>query len=520
MGQNLRAMSPDDKWIVDSSTGKVVGIQTAGVGTQDFVKGSVDSVTGVINFSKPNGKLSTHGNTHVRVALLGDSITARSSPYGAPPTGISASAIAPWLCANWVVGSPFVVAQNLAVPGDTAKGIMSRVPSVRMDIQCCFVMAGTNDVISMSSSALQATIDSTYTSASGYIGQGVASLVAAGKIVVISTIIPNNAINSAGDSRIQLLDRLNTYIKSLASDGSVYVVDGFSALWDSAQPTLRVAIAGALNADNTHPTSAGGLLFATHSSAKAALKSAYSGCFPDVNIYDGFHQMRLLYNEFRRSTGGTAGTISAGSGTLADGWRCLQNAGAATFTVDATQAYSVSSDYVGAAAAVPAAVDSYWQGFNITSAAANDNPRLRIPGNSDITSSAMTIVEGIYGGSEVFIEMDVDISSPVNLTEVSIGADINFTAGTSPADQPAFGSTYIRTAAGTGTDASSAATAMPSGVRYLLRTPVHRVPENINGTAAITMMPFADMKFGGAGSATVRFGRPRLWHKPTSRAIS
>ena len=30
MGQNLRAMSPDDKWITDSATGEVIGVQTAG----------------------------------------------------------------------------------------------------------------------------------------------------------------------------------------------------------------------------------------------------------------------------------------------------------------------------------------------------------------------------------------------------------------------------------------------------------------------------------------------------------
>ena len=183
-------------------------------------------------------------------------------------------------------------------------------------------------------------------------------------------------------------------------------------MWDSAQPTVRVASSGAMNADGTHPTSAGALMFGA--SAKAALKAAFAQCYPDVNIYEGFHQQRILYNEFRRSTGGAAGTISAGSGTLADGWRCLQNAGTATFTVGATQAYSLSSDYVGPAVA-PVANDSYWQIFNITSAAASDNPRLRSPANSDISSS-LNIIEGIFGGSEFFMEIDVDISSPVHLS--------------------------------------------------------------------------------------------------------
>jgi hypothetical protein len=35
-------MNADDKWIVDSTTGKVLGVQTAGVATSDFVKASAD----------------------------------------------------------------------------------------------------------------------------------------------------------------------------------------------------------------------------------------------------------------------------------------------------------------------------------------------------------------------------------------------------------------------------------------------------------------------------------------------
>lgn len=463
------------------------------------------------------GRSRPIGNTHVRMALLGDSITARATISGAPPVGVNASAVCVWHCANWMVGAPFVFAQNLAVSGDTAKGIMSRVPSVRHDIQCVAVMAGTNDVINLSASANQAAIDAAYATVSGYIGSGVTALLNAGKVVIISTILPNNAFTPDTDSRIELLDLLNAYIATLAQPGRVFVVDGFASMWDSAQSTVRVAVTGALNADNTHPTSAGALLFGA--TAKTAFKAAFAQCVPDINIYDGFHQQRILYNEFRRSTGGTAGTITAGSGTIADGWRCLQNAGTATFTVGATQVYTLSSDYVGPSKGVPDAIDSYWQEFNITSAAASDNPRLRIPGSTDISSS-LGVVEGVFGGSEYFIEMDVDISSPVNLTEVSIGADVTMTAGTSPADQPAYGTTYVRAAAGTGNDSSSAAKAIPANVRYLLRTPVQRVPENINGTVALAMLPYADIKFGGTGSATVKFGRPRLWHKPNSRAVS
>lgn len=452
------------------------------------------------------------GNTHVSVTVLGDSIGNRNFSSGGP-VWTSSSAIGIWNCANWIVGAPFVLAQNLAYSGDKVLGIFSRVSSVLS--RCVFVMAGTNDVLAMSASADAATIASNYSTISGRISAGVASLVAAGKVVVISTILPNNAFTPNTDSRITLLDQLNAFISTLAITGKVFIVDGFTALWDSTQPTVRVAKSGALNADGTHPTSAGALLFGA--AAKTAMRSAFSACVPDINIYAGFHQQRMLFNEFRRSTGGVAGTISAGSGTIADGWRCLQNAGTATFTVDATQAYSVTSDYIGPVATKPVSIDTYWQVFNITAAAASDNPRLRLPGNSDIISTATPLLEAICAGSEVFMEMDVEITSPVNLTEVSIGYQVFFTVGTSPVDQAWAGTTYVLTSAGQGTDSSSAATAIPASVRYLLRTPVHRVPENINGTVAITALPYADMKFGGTGSAVVKFGSPRLWHKPVLR---
>jgi len=483
-------------------------------GTCDYTVATPDST--VTAHAAEHAAMNPFSGSHVRVAMLGDSITART--FTAFHTGIAtkASAIAPWNWANWMVGAPFVLAANLAYAGDTAKGIFSRVSSVPANTQIVFVMAGTNDVANLSSSANQAAIDAAYTTTSGYIQQGVAALVAAGKKVVISTILPNGNLSSDTDSRIQLLDRLNAAIEALASPSSVWVVDGFTALWDSAQPTLRVGMSGTFNSggDIVHPTSAGAQLFGA--AAIDALKEAYAACTPDVSLYDGYQPQRVLYSEFRRSTGGSAGTISAGSGTIADGWRCLQNAGTATFTVDATTAYSVSNNYVGQQKTAPASVDSYWQKFNVTAAANNDNPRLRLPANTDIINTG-TSIDGIFGGSEWFMEVDVLVEDPVNLKEIAIGGDCFFTLGTSPIDQSTFGATFVRVEAGTSTDSSSTATAVPAGYRATLRTPVMRVPENVNATVDLQLIPFLDIKFLGAGSATVSFGRPRMWHKAFGR---
>ncbi len=448
------------------------------------------------------------GMSHVKVALLGDSITVRATLASGTPPANSVSAISHWNWANWLLGAPFVFVQNLGVSGDTTKGVMSRVSAIHPSIQCVFVMTGTNDVNSMSAAANQATIDSTYTTVSGQIAAGVASLVAAGKKVVLATIPPNNALTPDTDSRIELLDRLNAYIATLAS-ANVFIADVFTAMWDSAQPTVRVATANYLNADGLHPTNLGA--YYAGEACMTACTQAYNNCIPNIDLYQGFQFCRPLYSEFRRSTGGSAGTISAGSGTIGDGWRCLQNAGTATFTVDATTAYSAGTSFVGHWTRQATSPDSYWQIFNVTSAAASDNPRLRLPASTDLNQGG-NLQDGCFGGSEFFVEFEIMVASPVALQEVSIGIESAFTVGTSPADQAWSGTTYNRYKAGTATDSSSSGKALGEGYRAVLRTGVLRIPENIS-TSSVYVIPFVDMIFNGAGSATVSIGKPRIWHR-------
>ena len=445
------------------------------------------------------GGRSGLGFTHVKVALIGDSITARSLTASYTPPVLAQSAIAPWNWANAVLGAPFVFAQNLAVSGDKTTGIFSRISSVSNDIDVCFVMAGINDVIASLSSASIIT----------NITNGVANLVAAGKTVVISTILPNNALTGP---QVTVLNAVNAFIRTLAS-ASVFVVDGFSALGGNVAD--GTATAGYLNADNTHPTAAGAQVFGQHSTTRAALTAAFGKVFPNISPYENFQQANILYNEFRRSTGGTAGTISAGSGTIADNWRCLQNAGTATFTVDASAAYAKGADFIGPWTTAPLSTDAYYQAFNVTAAAASDNPRLRY--STALTSSASNFSDGIFGGSLAFVEVEISVTGAVNLQEVLVNCEAFFTAGTSPADQPGYGTSFARAQAGSSTDSSSAAPAVPADYHIVWRTPVVRVPENINSTVAVTLLPSFDMKFLGAGSATVKFSRPRVWVKNMDR---
>ncbi len=466
----------------------------------------------IFSHAQEHSAMGGIGMTHTMVALLGDSITVRATLGSGTPPANSVSAIAPFNWANWLLGAPFVFAQNLAVSGDITKGVMSRVSAVHPSIQCVFVMTGTNDVNSMSAAANQATIDSTFTTVSGQIASGISALTAAGKKVVLCTIPPNNALTPNTDSRIQLLDRLNAYIATLAS-ANVFISDVFTAMWDSTQATVRLAKTNYLNADGIHPTNLGAYYAGKATMTAAAQAYAYSS--PNVNLYQGFQFCRPLYSEFRRSTGGTAGTISAGSGTIADGWRCLQNAGTATFTVDATQSYTANAAFIGSWAAQPISPDAYWQVFNVTAAAASDNPRLRLPASTDLNQGG-NLQDGCFGGSEFFVEFEVVVSSPVNLQEVSVGVEGTFTVGTSPADQAYSGTTYIRYKAGTAGDSSSSAKAMDEGYRAVLRTGIVRIPENIS-TSSVYVIPFVDMIFNGTGSATVSIGRPRIWHKTSGQ---
>ena len=455
----------------------------------------------------------TGGGTHLRVACLGDSITARTTLAAATPPNMANSAVGFLNWANWLMGAPLVYSVNLGVSGDVIKGIAARVVSVPKNVQLVTIMAGTNDVNNMSSVANQATIDSTYTAAVGFYQSMVTNLVSAGKKVLLCTIIPNNAFSSSSDSRIQLLDRLNVFIKSLAS-ANVLVADTFAAIWDSTQPTLRVATTGYLNADGIHPTNAGCQLMGN--ACTTALKTLYGQCIPDIDIYEEYQLQRIQYNEFRRSTGGTAGVITNGTGTLADGWRSINQSGTPTFTIDATQAYTAGTSFIGSWASNPAPVDSFWQIFTISSAINGDIVRLRLPANTDLQSGSI-VVDSIYPGSFYFMEIEIFVVSATNLAEVSINGFVSFTSGTSPADQPAYGTTSVQSNAASTADSGSVSTAIPAGYRAVIRTPAMRVPENINGTVALQYIPAVDMKFIGAGSATIQFARPRLWHKCVGR---
>lgn len=492
-----------DDLVYQPLTGAATTVQAQLRNTPYFQTNAQGNMTGLVGLGATPFALGTH----VSAVLLGDSITIRSMQQG---TITTQSGIGLWSWANWLIGAPFIYTHNLGFSGDVTRSIFSRISAVKQKTQVVCILTGANDVASMSASAVQGTIDATYTNVSGYISAGVASLVAAGKVVVISTILPNNNFTPSSDSRIQLLDRLNTFITSLASS-SVFVFDGFTAIWDSSQPTVRVALTDALNTDKIHPTARGAYLVGK--SAITAMTAAYAKCIPDVDIYDDYMLAQPLYSAFRTGTGGTVGSKLAGTGTLADGWQTYNPAGTATFTLSNSTAYTTASSHIGAVKNAPLDIDSYFQEINVTSASNGD--QVRMQGGVTMTN-ATGWPSNVLGGDQFFLELDCLITSPVNLSSVQCGLDVAYTAGTSPADQPYQGTVFNRVISGTDGDNASAVKAMPEGYRALLRTPVLRVPENINTTAAQTLTIFIDIFFNGTGSANVKFGRPRIWHRTSS----
>lgn len=441
---------------------------------------------------------------HVSMILLGDSIMRRNLDDTLVTMVLPMGGIMNW--ANWMLGSPFVVEHNSSVSGDMTNSTLSRISLIPDAVEAVGILVGINDLLSFSSASSQAQIDAKFTALSGSFLTSIKSLKNAGKKTLIMTIPPNAAFNTPSDARIQLLDRMNGFLMSQASR-SVFIADIFSALWDSSQPTLRLFKANT-SADGTHTNNNGSQIAGVV--VKESARMLFNDCKANRNIYEGFHPQQSLYANFRSGTGGTAPVKTNGTGNLADGWRSINNAGTATFTLDNTELYTPDATMVGPWPNAPIGPEEFWQTFNITSAVANDNPRLR---TVTLPTNLLTQVEGVFGGSEYFLEVEAWVSNAVNLRDVSLQAESFFTNGTSPADQAFQGSVSTVARAGSGTSAGLVDAIAASSYRVVYRTPRLRFPENINNVAGVSALASMNMIFTGNGSAVVKFARPRMWHK-------
>lgn len=436
-------------------------------------------------------------------ALLGDSITGQHAAFGTgnPWTGSQG----PWNWANWLVGAPFDLDFIAGVSGAVAVDIFARAWTIPPTIPVVFVIAGTNDVLAVSSSANLAARDAAVTAITGTIAAGLAALRSVNKVIAISTIPPNNAY-TAGDSRIDVLDRVNAYIATTVSLGLAdAVMDLFTATWDSTAPTTRVYKTGYSN-DGTHLTNLAG--YTAGASFISSMQNLYA---ISSGASSWFDQLLLPCQQFStmRVISGISSTISTGgSGTaatdMAAGWRSLRNAGTPTWVcsiVDRT----TPTNWVGPMAVMGGS--EKMQKYVITATAASDVVRTQLATALAANSSAAALSFGdtIAFGAEVMVE------SPVNLTQTKIETDIFNTAGTAPADQP-YGTISTATRAKAGLS-SVAGTEYPyvEGYRAYMRTRRVRLPENVNGTVALSGQLYMDAAFNAAGSSTIYWGRPQLF---------
>jgi len=439
-------------------------------------------------------------------ALLGDSITGQHAAIGngLPIVGSNG----PWNWANWLVGAPFDLDWNGGVAGAVAADIFARAWAVPGNISAVFVIAGTNDVLAVSSSANLAARNAAVAALTGTIAAGLAALRSAGKVIAIATIPPNNAY-TAGDSRIDVLDRVNAYIATLPSLGLAdAVMDLFTACWDSAAPTTRVyKTSYNSSADGTHLSNlaaqAAGISF------MAGMRTMYRLAGSGSPVLDTATVPLLYHSSMRAISGGTSIISTGGSGTpatdQASGWRSLRNSGSPTWVCSIVDR-PTPSDWVGPMAAV--FPGEKMQRYEITAGASGDIMRTMLA-----AVLAANTPTGISYGDTIALGADVLVESPVALTRTTVLTEASITQGTSPVDQTYQGTAYQRTSAGINSN-SLTDYALPAGYRAYMRSRKVRIAENVNGTAAITAQVFLDAAFNAAGSATVSWGRPMLWRWP------
>jgi lysophospholipase L1-like esterase len=422
--------------------------------------------------------------SHIKVALLGDSITVRNfggqyAPY------IRNTAIGIWNWVNWLVGSPFVF-RNFGLSGDLIAGIAARSSNIPADIKVVFLLGGINDIAFGVASAVS--IFSTLQSL-------VDNLAASGKYVLISTVLPHNSLTAPQLARLL---ELNGYIRTMRN---AYVIDGFAFMGGSV--ITGACNANYMNTDNIHPTALGAQVFglgAMTAGRLCALANTYN-----TSPFETYDVVDKTYSGFRTGTNGTLGQVTAPcTGVAPDGWQLYRVAGAnvanmslAPFVVNTTflnqPSVGVSENTLTMTAATSALGDTY---------------SALILGNFGDVGS----LDGcVTAGSLFYCEADLEIVSGA-VQSLSVFGKSYFTQGAAAVDQVSWhGAGLVSSEGGTTADSASAAqNLLPA--RYLVRGGVSRVPENLNGTVAI-QTNYGVTAVLGAGGAVVRMSRPRLYVK-------
>ncbi len=238
------------------------------------------------------------------MVLFGDSITAANAEA---PTD---KGYFNWL--NVMLGQRWDVLYNAGVGGNSTAQMLARIQTDVIDKngQWVFVMGGVNDIAAGTSAA---TILANLTSI-------VTTLHAAGMQVIISTLTPSSAFDTAAEGTVYYT--VNAGIITMATTYPwLIVTDAGPQYLDTSQPTLAVPYAG-YTVDGVHPNALGASTLA----AKMYTDLAANALIAGSGIYSGLATAdatagRLYYSVPNQMTAGTGGAeVAPATGDTATGF--------------------------------------------------------------------------------------------------------------------------------------------------------------------------------------------------------
>jgi len=346
------------------------------------------------------------------IVLFGDSITnnnnVNNGQSGASnvTTQSKTQDIGWFTWANIMLNGAFKVVRNSAVAGDKTGDMLARMESDVLAYAPSWVLVagGIND------RDLGGGADRGFDYTVGNLKAICSRLNASGSMVLLATLIPNNAINTlgAGNIKVENLMRVNDWIRRYAeATPGVVCVDVFSSIYD--QTTVCGAISGSL-ADQSHPSTSGAWRIG------AAAARILTGIIKPRPVVSSLGSVASATNPhgnlIRFSTmSGTTGTLPVTyvtTGTVPEGWWLQESGATANAGHTITMTRPARTDFP---------VQSWWQTVIAWTAAQSAvctfTHRL-------LTGSTLTIPAGVVAGDPLDCSIELEYSGVTNAGPLTV----------------------------------------------------------------------------------------------------
>jgi len=254
------------------------------------------------------------------LALLGDSIT---SQHWSNDTRFlnRFTQLAFWAIGNEIAYSPISDIINYGVAGETSSQILTRVVALRSDVGVCAVLAGTNDMLSVSTSDA---IDTSLELFKNNIKEITNSLKTANIIPILTTIPPCNNATTFGTTFGLLA---NAWLFEYVQTENVYLLDTFNVLVDHSSNTAN----GKTDclSDGIHLSNKGADLIAPFCAnilddIFRFYNNPLTSSTIDSRANDHRNNKISINPSFNFTTGGVKNGLNV-SGNVADGWCVYDN---------------------------------------------------------------------------------------------------------------------------------------------------------------------------------------------------